>query len=296
MSNTIFDIEQKQDSAERLEAVQGIETKFVLFADEFNDVARKAVESAIENVQMDLSWSNKDEHRVQDWDGVDWTQLLVMNFRAQWMLDNTDEVWLMIDRYKMKRAVRTTTTEKKRFHLILYNYTNSADVVTIIRNYTNLSNEAANALIQNLPSDIFVTENYDLALEFASKMTNVHATVKIEQEIIQVEKKLNQSGFKHDIYPDLENPKRPSEIQITNEEMVLEFGQRYYFTIDEFNRIRARGYGTRNCKGDHKAWVYLQFRVKVKKGNKIFYSKPKQTIKMMCNRDDNKITISYKLV
>ncbi|GEM_PF-5858097 len=238
--NTVFDIEQKQDSAEKLLAVADKETRYILFADEFNDVARKAVEAAIENVKLDFSWSNKPEHRVLNSNNIDILQLLVMNFRAEWMLDNTDEVWLLIDRYKSKRTVRTSG-------------------------------------------------------------------------------KFKQSGFKHSLFPDPNYPKRPSEILITDKLTVLDFGQVYYFApitqsglpiktlakedggtepIDITNtNIKATGFGGKNNYDNRKAWVYFQFRLKVKKGDKVFYSNPKATIQMICQRiEGDKISISYKLV
>ncbi|EKT3957706.1 hypothetical protein NTJ28_001693 [Flavobacterium psychrophilum] len=222
--NTIFNIEQKQDSPEKLASVVGIPERFYINADEFNDVTRSALESTIENVKIDFSWSNKKEHVVTGWNNISTVQLLVMNFRAEWMLENTDEVWLLIDRYKPKRTVRTSG-------------------------------------------------------------------------------KLKQSGFKHGMYPDEENSKRPSEILITSKEMVLEFGQPFYFhkVTNTLSKIRTSGAGGKNYIGDDRAWQYLQFQIRVKKGSKVYYSKPLATIQMICNRfynDGNiqRISISYKLV
>ena len=224
--NTVFDIEQKQDSAEKLAAVADKETKYILFAGEFNDVARKAVEAAVENVKIELFWSNKPEHIVQNFAGVSKVQQLVLKFHDEWILENTDEVCLLIDRYKAKRTVRTS------------------------------------------------------------------------------ESKFKGSGFKHGIFPDEKNPKRPSEIVITDKETILKMGQPYYFhkIVDTTSEIRTRGAGGKSHTSDkNRAWQYLQFRIRVKKGNKIFYSKPKATIQMICNRWFNdgvnqKISISYKLV
>ena len=236
--NTIFDIEQKQDSPEKLAAVAGIPERFYINADEFNDVTRSALQAAIENVKIDFTWSNKTEHRKLNWNNFDLVQLLVMNFRAEWMLQNTDEVWLLIDRYKSKKAVRN--------------------------------------------------DGY----------------------------KFKQSGFKHSVYPDENYPKRPSEILIKDKMTILNFGQVYYFhpinqpniealKLAENNKIpisyntniRAAGFGGKNNYENRKAWVYFQFRIKVKKGDKVFYSNPKATIQMICQRiEGEKISISYKLL
>ena len=223
MSNSVFDIEQKQDSAEKLLAVADKETKYILFADEFNDVARKAIEAAVENVKIELFWSNKPEHIVQNINGISTIQQLVLRFHDEWMFQNTDEVVLLIDRYKAKRTVRTYG-------------------------------------------------------------------------------KYKGSGFKHGIYPDDENPKRPSEILINDKEMILKIGQPYYFQkiTNTHSKVRACGTGSKNHSGDDRAWQYLQFRIRVKKGNNFFYSNPLTTIQMICNRWYNdgvnqKISISYKL-
>jgi hypothetical protein len=218
--NTVFDIEQKQDSAEKMAAVAGKETKYILFAGEFNDVARKALEAAVENVKVDFSWSNKPEHFSTVGDKtlnyIIKTQLLVMNFRAQWMLDNTDEVWLLIDRYKPKRKVRVNTNQ------------------------------------------------------------------------------LKNSGFKKAIYPDELNPNRPSELLIANSETILDFGQKDYFNIQP-QKISSKGCRFFTFDGTTGAFQYLQFRIKVKKGDTFFFSKPKATLKMICKGNLNNAVISYKL-
>ena len=222
--NTIFDIEQKQNSQEMLDYAEGKPTKYFLFSDEFNDVARKALEGAVHDVKLDFSWSNKPEHRVFNYRNIDIVQLLVMDFRAEWMLQNTDEVWLLIDRYRPKRR-----------------------------------------------------------LDFAKNVTK------------------KQSGFKHGVYPDDKNPNRPSEILITSKNMVLDIGQPYYFMEmkDVNSIITASGCGNKN-RNDNNAWQYLQFRIKVKKGEKFFYSNVKATIKINLNRNYNQsqkgnTIISYQL-
>lgn len=106
--STIFDIEQKEDSPEKLASVANIPERYYINAGEFNDVTRKAVEAAIENVKVNFSWSNKKEHVVKNWVGISNVQQLVMTFHDVWMLENTDEVCLLIDRYKPKRTVRTS--------------------------------------------------------------------------------------------------------------------------------------------------------------------------------------------
>lgn len=223
--NTVFDIEQKQNSPEKEAAVVGVPEKFYVDDWELNAVNRKAVESAVENVKIELFWSNKPEHIAQNINGISTIQQLVLRFKDEWMLQNTDEVVLLIDRYKSKRTIRTSGN------------------------------------------------------------------------------KFKGSGFKHGIYPDEKNPKRPSEILINDKEMILKIGQPYYFQkiTDSDSRIRACGCGSKNHSGNDRAWHYLQFRIRVKKGSKVYFSKPLATLQMICNRwyndgNNQKINISYKLV
>ena len=216
--NTVFDIEQKQDSAEKLLAVADKETKYILFADEFNDVARKAVESAIHNIELDFSWSNFKNQKQYNVNGIKQVHLLRMQLKEDWILEAADEVWLLIDRYKPKRTIRNGGI------------------------------------------------------------------------------KLKSSGFKHAIYPDPDNPKRPSEILITGKDMILDFGQAFYFrNVNEFESL-ALGYGTKNNHAN-RSWVYLRFRIKVKKGDKTYYSNSKGVLEMILKYEDTVgKTLGYKLV
>lgn len=201
--NTVFDIEQKQDSAEKLLAVADKETKYILFAGEFNDVARKAVESAIDNIGLEFSWSKKKDEFINDVNGINMVYLLKMKMHESWILNEVDQVWLLIDRYKPKRTIRTSSNKQK------------------------------------------------------------------------------ESGFKHGIFPDPQNPKRPSEILITGEEMILNFGQAFYFQTPQFpdSEPLALGMGKKTST-KRRSWVYLRFRLKLIKGDKVFYSKPKGIIDM----------------
>ncbi len=240
--DTIFDIEQKQNSQEMLDYANGKPTRLFLFADEFNDVARKALEGAVNDVKLDFSWSNKPKHRISTPDGVDFLQLLVIDFRAQWMLENTDEVWLLINRYKPKKE-----------------------------------------------------NKYSKRLKY------------------------KESGFKHAIVDNSGKAQRPSEILISQKVTPLYFGQQYYFSPfnkaifgdvkqklsteikkvkdleNRIERIGASGYGSKNKNFKNKAWVYLQFSIKVVKGDNVFYSNPKATIQMICHIENNGVHISYKL-
>lgn len=223
---SIFDIREKEDSAEKLASVASIPAVYYITADEFNCVAQSAMQAAVDNVKIELFWSNKKEHVALDWAGISTVQHLVLKVHDVWLLENTDEVVLLIDRYKAKRTVR------------------------------------------------------------------------------RGEGKFKGSGFKHGIFPDRENPDRPSEILISQRETILEMGQPFYFwsIVDTTSRIRTLGSGGKShFYNSGKAWQHLQFRIRVRKGEKTYFSKPLVRIKMMCSRTyndgtDQKISISYKLV
>lgn len=215
--STVFDIEQKQDSAERLLAVADKEPRYILFADEFNKVARKTVESAIHNIELDFSWSKFKNQKQYNVNGIKQVHLLRMQMKESWILEAADEVWLLIDRYKPKRTIKALG-------------------------------------------------------------------------------KLKSSGFKHAIYPDPDNPKRPSEILITGKDMILDFGQAFYFKYSSDDAHTAIGYGNKNLY-KNRSWVYLRFRLKVIKGDKTYYSNSKGVIEMLV-KNDYPIgkTLDYKLV
>ena len=220
--NTVFDIEQKQDSAERLLAVADKEPRYILFADEFNKVARKTVESAIHNIELDFSWSKFKNQKQYNVNGIKQVHLLRMQIKESWILDAADEVWLLIDRYKPKRTIRTSN--------------------------------------------------------------------------FYYGKRLKSSGFKHAIYPDPDNPKRPSEILITGKDMILDFGQAFYFkNANQFESL-ALGYGNKNNHAN-RSWVYIRFRIKVKKGDKTYYSNSKGVLEMILKYEDTVgKSLDYKLV
>lgn len=223
--NTIFDIEQKQDSPEKLAAVANKETKYILFANEFNDVARKAVESAIDNFSVDFTWSQKPGHVLHKVNGINDVQLLTVKFYEDWFFNEVDKVELLIDRYRPKR---------------------------IIRKYLQ---------------------------------------------------RFKPSGFKHEIMIGNPSPEkaRVSSVVLSGRETLVNFGQAFYFRAP--NNINeapiVKGFGQKN-REYNRAWVYLRFRLRITKGQKVYYSKPKGIIEMSVQlvpiENQIKRKLSYKLV
>lgn len=108
--------------------------------------------------------------------------------------------------------------------------------------------------------------------------------------------KFKSSGFKHSVYPDINNPNRPSEILLTNTHSILDFGQAFYFKpLNNKSIIQAKGMARRNsCQ--NRSWVYLQFRLRLVKGDKVYNSNVKGTIEMNLRQSPQGYVISYKLV
>jgi hypothetical protein len=114
---------------------------------------------------------------------------------------------------------------------------------------------------------------------------------------------LNQwstSGFRSQLDNEVAVNGRPTELPILSTTKVLDIAQEKYFAFDN-SRIRATGMGRQNRIGN-RASVYLQFRLKVIKNDKIYISKPLQTLQMICKYDNAQninpstpIRISYKL-
>lgn len=299
--NTIFDIEQKQDSPEKLAAVANIPERFYINADEFNDVTRNALQAAIENATIDFSWSNKPEHRKLNYEGVDIVQLLVMNFRSKWILDNTDEVWLLIDRYKPRRKVRQTVLGTITLNSVGTAY-NTAVIDTIVE-LTGMSIVDADTIVGKAPYLIIESEDNRIMLNLYNELTALGAECVYVPTVL----KEKNSGYKHSIYPDIKYLNRPSEILITKKLTALDFGQPGYFSVyhgvdiynQPYTRINSIGVSNIHRRQGGQAWQHLSFRIKVKKGNKIYYSNIKAKIKMLCREESyilqSKTHISYMI-
>ncbi len=106
--STIFNIEQKQDSAEKLLAVADKEKKYILFAPEFNTTVDQVLQNTIDNINIDFYW-NKPDMVLLDGDNIK-KHLLGIKINNEVIFAN-GEVYLFIDRYKPKRVIRTTTTD-----------------------------------------------------------------------------------------------------------------------------------------------------------------------------------------
>jgi hypothetical protein len=100
---------------------------------------------------------------------------------------------------------------------------------------------------------------------------------------------IDEAQWKHDVYPDVSFPDRPSEIQLTAAKtMDFYFGQEQYFTINYTDPNDHSLGGTIISKGLGKghsntgSYVYLRFKLKI--GNDLngwSYSKPLAKIKLM---------------
>lgn len=113
----ILSVETKEDSFERLAAIQGIDSKYVLLATELNTIAEAAIQSAVDNLKINFSWSNRPGHynKITQEEGLEIKkQLLVVDIKDEVLFKDADEVWLLIDRYRPKRRLKTKSPEKFR--------------------------------------------------------------------------------------------------------------------------------------------------------------------------------------
>ena len=120
---------------------------------------------------------------------------------------------------------------------------------------------------------------------------------------------VRNAGWKHDVYPDANNPDRPSEIQLTSaySEGVY-FGQDNYFNVEflDVNEPWLGGTvgakGLKRCKARYNSvYVYLRFRLKIGSDiNGWSYTKPLAKINMMMefNGPDGQrvLQVNYKYV
>lgn len=223
MSITIFDVETKQDSPERLAAVANKPSNILLFAPEFNATVKESAQSAVDNISLQFSWSQKEGWYKTNVNGYKRVYLLNVKMFQSWVLDEVDKIEILIDRYRPKRTVR------------------------------------------------------------------------------KLDGKFKDSGFKHRVFPDPYSSEKPSVIELTDREMLLDFGQEYYFKFSNVNNppaIKAIGYGQKNST-KNRAWIILRFRLKVTVGDNVYYSKPKGVVEMIADYtktlNGDEYRIRYKL-
>lgn len=111
-----------------------------------------------------------------------------------------------------------------------------------------------------------------------------------------------KSGFKH---PDVAlsgiTEIRPSEIPITNQKMILDFGQEHYFRIHAFpipkglrGKKKQYRYNINTITG--KGWNYLSFRIRITKDGTTYESNPLNMLKLIGISSSVSNYISYQYV
>jgi hypothetical protein len=113
--NTIFDIEQKQDTPEKLAAAAGKPTKHFLFAGEFNLMTDTMIQQVIDLTALDLHWVEKQQRLVYGLDANGQSilkgkvNLLGVSIKNHDLFNAPSVVKLFIDRYRPKRHVKNHT-------------------------------------------------------------------------------------------------------------------------------------------------------------------------------------------
>ena len=112
--STIFTIEQKQDSAEKLLAVADKETKYILFAPEFNTAVDQVVQNTIDSINIDFYWNRPDMVNlfIDKYFTIK-KHLLGIKINNEAIFAN-GQVYLFIDRYKPKRVIRSSEGKIKK--------------------------------------------------------------------------------------------------------------------------------------------------------------------------------------
>ena len=299
-SLSIFNLEKKEDSQERLEAVEGIDTKLVLFAPEFNCVKSAAIQAALNAIKVDFSWSNHKDHVLLNHNGIDTIQLLVMDVHSEELFQNATEITLLIERYKGKKRERCKSIA---YELTIIAFDNSqSEGIGYLSDKTGIDKEFLLGGVQNLPFTFFSTSNVGLSNEIISGFS-AKGYGQIIDFKIQNENKYKQSGWKLAVYPDPEIEFRPNKIAIDAKHKVLILGYDNYFKpiIDQYSQVRARGYPM--LKNAQKDFVLLRFRIQAIINGQLFTSNVKEKIKMSLKREPSqnienlyKFKISHKLI
>ena len=104
--DTIFNIEKKENTLEMLEYTFGKPSKNFQFADEFNEIVKKAIEANLNNTEINFTWSNLPAEYTYPIEEVK-IQNLYLHLENLLFLENATELKLIIERYKHKRNLRT---------------------------------------------------------------------------------------------------------------------------------------------------------------------------------------------
>ncbi len=116
LNNTIFDIEQKQNSQEMLDYAAGKPTINFLFADEFNELKKATIQSKIDDLKIDFFWSNKvgdyfEETLLDEGNSKPYTlktqQLNYKIYGGFDLFEDNIDTFILIERYRNKRVKRT---------------------------------------------------------------------------------------------------------------------------------------------------------------------------------------------
>lgn len=299
-SLSIFNLKQKEDSQGRLEAVEGIDTKLVLFAPEFNCVKTVAIQAALDAIKVDFSWSNHKDHVLKNHQGIDTTQLLVMDVHGEELFQNATEITLLIERYKGKKRERCKSIA---YELTIISLDSAqSESIGYLSDKTGIDKEFLLGGVQNLPFTFFSTSNVGLSNEIISGFS-AKGYGQIIDFKIETDNKYKQSGWKLGIYPDPEIAFRPNKIAIDAKHKVLILGYDNYFKpiIDQNSQVRARGYPM--LKNAQKDFVLLRFKIQAVINGQLFTSNVKEKIKMSLKREPSQnienlyeFKISHKLI
>lgn len=105
---SIFNLENKVDSADKIATVAGLPHNNFWWANEHNEMRDKAIQSALDNTHIAFSWSNLSTEIKENVGFIDKVHLLKMTLENNEALQNASEIYLLTKRYRPARKQRTS--------------------------------------------------------------------------------------------------------------------------------------------------------------------------------------------
>lgn len=104
---SIFNLENKVDSADKIATVAGLPRNNFWWANEHNEIRDKAIQSALDNTHIAFTWSNLADEIKENVGFINKVHLLKMTLENDEALQNASEIYLLIKRYRPSRKQRT---------------------------------------------------------------------------------------------------------------------------------------------------------------------------------------------
>lgn len=104
---SIFNLEKKVDSKDKIATVAGLPHNNFWWADEHNEIIKKAIQTTLDNTVVAFTWS-KNINEIKSVGFIDKINLLKMSLENNEALQNASEISILIKRYRPARTQRTS--------------------------------------------------------------------------------------------------------------------------------------------------------------------------------------------